>query len=107
MLTHDKNSMNHKLVVYARLISEFIGLLSIRRWDADTGEAVGTPLRGQSAQVTSVAKSSDGEFIFSGSWDCTVERWRAYTGEAISDPLRGHNSRIEDVAISEDNKYIV
>ena len=61
-----------------------------RRWDADTGETVGSRIRGLSKSVKSVAISSDGELIVSGSLDDTVWRWRAGTGEAVGEPLCDH-----------------
>ena len=73
-----------------------------RRWDADTGEAVGSRIRGQSKSVKSVAISSDVELIVSGSLENTVRRWRAGTGEAVGDSLCDHG--FSTWALSEDDK---
>ena len=39
----------------------------MRRWDGESGESVGEPLRGHELEVTSVALSGDGRLIVSGS----------------------------------------
>ena len=81
--------------------------MTTRRWDANTGEAVGSPLQVLSGFVQTVAISSDGDLIVLGSGDKTVRHWRASTGEAIGEPLRGHEYSMRSVAIAEDDKYIV
>ena len=77
---------------------------TIRRWNADTGVAICSSIRGHYESVLSVPISSDGELIVSGSEDYTVRRWRACTGEAIGEPLRRGNSYIEFLTKSEDDK---
>ena len=72
------------------------------------GQAVGSPFRGHSSWVTSVAVSSDCELIFSGSADGTIQPWRAKTGEAIEEPLCDYgDGSIWVMALSKDDKYIV
>ena len=92
----------------------------IRVWDAETGEAaealsrrnvgsrraVGEPFRGHTEAVYSVAFSSDGKRIVSGSTDKTVRAWDAETGAAIGVPLLGHTNLIKCVAFSPDGKRI-
>jgi WD40 repeat protein len=46
--------------------------LTIRIWDAETGAAVGHPLKGHTGQITSVAYSPDGHHIISGSDNKTI-----------------------------------
>ncbi|KAJ3714302.1 WD40-repeat-containing domain protein [Lentinula guzmanii] len=80
---------------------------SIRIWNADTGEAIGDPLKGHSNWVSSVAFSPDGKRIVSGSDDKSIRIWNADTGEAIGDPLQGHSSQVTSVAFSPDGNRIV
>ncbi|KAG8731513.1 hypothetical protein FRC10_001659, partial [Ceratobasidium sp. 414] len=72
-----------------------------------TGAATLDPLQGHSGLVRSVAISSDGRRIVSGSDDDTLRIWDAHTGAAILDPLQGHSGSVTSVAISFDNRYIV
>ena len=80
---------------------------TVRRWDGQTGAAIGQPLTGHLQRVESVAISADGETIVSGSLDNTVHRWDAQTGAAIGQPLTGHSESVMSVAISADGKTIV
>ena len=57
--------------------------------------------------MRSVAVSSDGEIIVSGSIDGTVQGWRASNGEAIGEPLRGDDRWISSATVTEDYKSIV
>ncbi len=50
---------------------------TIRIWDAETGSAVGNPLKGHTGNVWSVAYSPDGRHIVSGSGDQTIRIWNA------------------------------
>ncbi|PPQ90302.1 hypothetical protein CVT25_013271 [Psilocybe cyanescens] len=83
------------------------GKLTIRLWDAKTGELVQPPLEGHSNVVYSVAFSSDGKHIVSGSHDKTIRLWDAKTGELVQPPLEGHNSGVNSVAFSPDGKHIM
>ena len=56
-------------------------------------------------RVTSIAYSSDGNFLVSGSWDHYVVIWNASTGEMIKE-LKGHKYFVESVAVSPNNEYI-
>ncbi|KAF8580851.1 hypothetical protein K439DRAFT_1654228 [Ramaria rubella] len=62
---------------------------------------------GHRDEVTSVAFSSDGKHIVSGSSDSTVRIWDAKTGKAASAPFEGHTSPVTSVAFSPDGKHIV
>ncbi|KAG9076716.1 hypothetical protein FRC06_009352 [Ceratobasidium sp. 370] len=55
----------------------------------------------------SVAFSSDGRRIVSGSSDKTVRIWDAQTGAALLRPLRGHSNLVTFVAFSSDDRRIV
>src|SRR5258707_768420 len=80
---------------------------TIRIWDAETGAAVGEPLKGHARNVSSAAYSPDGRHIVSGSWDKTIRIWGAETGAAVGGPLKGHALSVSSVAYSPDGRHIV
>ncbi|KAI0310201.1 WD40-repeat-containing domain protein [Amylostereum chailletii] len=55
---------------------------AIYLWNAETSEAICEPMKGHKGRVTSVAFSSDGNRIVSGSCD-GIRLWNAETGETI------------------------
>ncbi|KAJ6487440.1 WD40 repeat-like protein [Mycena vitilis] len=57
--------------------------------------------------VMSVAFSSDGKHIVSGSDDTTIRIWDAESGEQLGGPLVGHTDSVQSVAFSPDGKHIV
>jgi len=61
------------------------------------------PLNGHDDWVTSVAFSSDGRHIVSGSDDMTVRVWDAQTDPIVMD----HDSCVTSVAFSPDGRHIV
>ena len=72
-------------------------------WDAQTGQSVIDPLKGHSDYVVSVAFSSDGRHIVSGSWDKTVRVWDAQRGQKIL-----HSSSVSCLSNSSiSNTYVV
>ena len=79
---------------------------TIRIWDAGTGAAVGSPLKGHTSLVHSVAYSPDGRHIVSGSNDRTVRIWDAEASVIISDPLEGHMDWAQYIAPSPDGRHI-
>ncbi|KAG4427767.1 hypothetical protein IFR05_016752, partial [Cadophora sp. M221] len=64
-------------------------------------------LEGHTGDVNSVAFSSDGKQIVSGSEDTTVRRWDAATGQQLLPALEGHTRNVSSVAFSPDGKQIV
>ncbi|KAG8701958.1 hypothetical protein FRC09_005033 [Ceratobasidium sp. 395] len=56
--------------------------------------------------VLSVAISSDGRRVVSGSEDGTVRIWDAETGDTVLGPLKGHSYRVNCVAFSPDCHWI-
>src|SRR5260370_18711783 len=63
---------------------------TIRIWDAETGAAVGEPLKGHASCVSSVAYSPDGRHIVSGSSDNTIRLWEVGTAHAVTQLLQEH-----------------
>lgn len=60
---------------------------SVIVWDVNMKETVGLPLRGHTKRITSVALSSNGKRLVSGSWDHTVRVWDVDIGKMIGDPF--------------------
>jgi WD40 repeat protein len=63
-------------------------------------------LYGHTDAVSSVAISTDGERIVTGSWDGTARVWDARTGQPLRE-LKGHTESVTSVAISTDGERIV
>ncbi|KAJ2911361.1 hypothetical protein MD484_g9053, partial [Candolleomyces efflorescens] len=80
---------------------------TIRIWDMEEGEQVGSSLRGHDDWIRSVAISPNGELIVSGSDDRTIRVWDAKTGTQVGESLQGHESWVQPVAFSHDGKRIV
>lgn len=57
-------------------------------------------------QVRSVAFSSDGRRVVSGSNDKTVRIWDAETGELVAGPFVGHSESVNCVAFSFDGRRV-
>lgn len=57
--------------------------------------------------VFSVALSSDGRRIASGSADNTVRVWNAATGEVMNGPFKGHTDHVQAVVFSLDGKRVI
>jgi WD40 repeat protein len=78
-------------------------LISQRHLGWETGMTI---LYGHTNSVTSVAFSSDGLRIVSGSYDNTVRIWDAISG-TIQHTLEGHTDWVTSVAFSSDGLRIV
>jgi WD40 repeat protein/serine/threonine protein kinase len=74
-------------------------------WQRQTHFEIQT-LRGHSRVVSSVAFSTDGRRIVTGSWDKTAKVWDAATGRELL-TLTGHSNAIWSVAFSRDDQRIV
>jgi WD40 repeat protein len=76
---------------------------TVTLWDASTGEELRTFKR---RAVTSVAFSTDGKTLASGSWDATVKLWDVASGSELRD-LKGHTAAVFTLAFSPDGKTLV
>ncbi|KAF9067617.1 hypothetical protein BDP27DRAFT_899473 [Rhodocollybia butyracea] len=80
--------------------------MTLRAWDARTGDLLVGPFTGHTDQVKCVAFSRDGEKIVSGSFDKTVLVWDAQTGKPIGAPLTGHEGIVNSVCFSPNGEQI-
>ncbi|KAI0031756.1 WD40-repeat-containing domain protein [Vararia minispora EC-137] len=80
---------------------------AIRIWDADTGEAIGSPFHGHSDTIRSIAYSHNGDYIVSGGDDGSVRIWDSITGKAACKPIQGHSGSVYTVLFSPDDKQVL
>ncbi|KAG8735713.1 hypothetical protein FRC10_010230 [Ceratobasidium sp. 414] len=84
------------------------GDMTLRVWEASTGQVLGTPLRGHADVINSVAYSPNSKHIVSGSDDRTIRIWDTdEIGLTTSEPLKGHTSGVCSVAYSHSGVHIV
>ena len=79
--------------------------LTLRIWDAHTGQILLGPLGGHTGSVLSVTYSPDGSHIASGSHDRSVRVWDAATGAQLGE-FCGHNCGVRTVVFSPDSRRI-
>ena len=70
-------------------------------WPADTHV-----FKGHSRGVNSVAYSSDGRFVVTGSDDKTAKVWDVASGACVA-TLEGHSDGVSSVAYSSDGRFVV
>ena len=75
-------------------------------WDVEDLQQVVQPLPAHKEGVNSVAVSSDGAFIASGSNDCSVRVWDADTGKPHLKPLTGPTEGVDIVTISPNGRLV-
>ncbi len=76
----------------------------IHLWNIRTGEHK-RMLTGHTDVVNTIALSSDGNILASGSWDDTIRLWDAHTGEHKK-TLTGHTDSVATIAFSPDGKTL-
>jgi WD40 repeat protein len=79
---------------------------TVRLWDAEKGEAIGSALEGHRDGVTSIVFSPDGKKVASGSSDGTVWLWDAEKGAAIGSALEGYRGEVTSIVFSPDGKEV-
>ncbi|KIJ53814.1 hypothetical protein M422DRAFT_775790 [Sphaerobolus stellatus SS14] len=75
--------------------------------NAKTGQEVGELNGGHTGKLNTLAFTSDGQYIISGSEDTTICLWNAKTHQMIGQPLQGHLSGITSVALSPDGRLLI
>ena len=75
---------------------------TIRLWDVNRRQQIGSPLTGHSSYVISVVFSPDGATLASGSADGTIRLWDVNSRQQISSPLTGHSDWVRKVTFSPD-----
>jgi WD40 repeat protein len=80
---------------------------TVRLWNPRTQAPLGTPLRGHSGAVRSVAIGGrDGSVVVSAGDDHTVRLWDVKTGDPIGLPLEGHKTAVHAVAFSSNGREL-
>jgi WD40 repeat protein len=79
---------------------------TVRLWDVETGQAIGSALEGHTSYVLNVVFSPDGQKLASASGDNTVRLWDVETGQAIGSALEGHTSSVRNVVFSADGQKL-
>ncbi|KAG8725024.1 hypothetical protein FRC09_009924 [Ceratobasidium sp. 395] len=73
----------------------------------DNRESAGLAVWQYTTSVFSVAVSSDGLWVASGSGDHTVCIWDTHTGQIIAGPIAGHTDMVTSVAFSPDGSRVI
>ncbi|TVP66226.1 MAG: hypothetical protein EA343_01745, partial [Nodularia sp. (in: Bacteria)] len=92
-------ALNPKEDILASVAGSVIHFLS-----ASTGKLIRT-LTGHSSYIRSVAFSSDGQFLASGSEDETIKLWNVTTGTEIC-TLTGHSDSVYSIIFSSDGQFL-
>ena len=99
-----------KILKLLSLIAVFTALFASCEEPKDDGNNINLKclktLEGHSREVLSVAYTTDGTKIVSGSADNTIKIWDANTGQCLK-TLEGHSEMVESVAYSPDGTKII
>ncbi|CAE7160488.1 unnamed protein product [Rhizoctonia solani] len=80
---------------------------AVQLWDVLSKKAAPKPFQGHTRSVESVAFSSDGTRLVSGSSDSTIRVWDVERGVTIVGPLNGHFNTVNSTTFSLDGVQIV
>ena len=80
---------------------------TVRLWDVETGQPIGSALEGHANRVNHVVFSPDGKKLASGSYDSTVRLWDVETGQPIGPALETHKNNAERVIPSDIKGYCI
>jgi WD40 repeat protein len=86
--------------------TQFSNSLSVHSGGDQHWPALLNIFRGHTGFVCSVAFSSDGKHVVSGSYDHTIRVWDARIGELVAGPFEGHTKSVRSIAISPDGKRV-
>jgi predicted Zn finger-like uncharacterized protein len=90
-----------------QVLSANLSKYDINLWDIDKGTCLFT-FKGHTGRVTSLACSSDGRYILSGSADKTIRLWELSEGDLQSPCIFiGHTGEVTAVSLSPDNRWAV
>jgi WD40 repeat protein len=77
----------------------------VRLWDVDTGQTIGSALKGHTSMIHHLVFSPDGKKLASTSYNERVQLWDASTGEAIGS-LKGQVEAVFHVVFSDDGNKL-
>jgi WD40 repeat protein len=78
---------------------------TIRKWDCNTGLAVGKPWEGEGGCIWALALSPDGRTIACGRQDGSVQRWNT-DGEMIKRVWTGHSQAVRSLSWSPGGRHL-
>jgi len=76
----------------------------IHFWHAESGSPARESFQANTSDIYSIAFSSDGTRVVSGTMDSAVRVWDVGTGQTLS--LQGHTDSVRSVAFSNDGQFI-
>jgi len=80
---------------------------TIKLWDIETGKLIRTiTIQDDDLGVTSIAFTSDGKYLLSGTGNGPARLWETASGDYVRS-FSGHFQLINSVAISPDDKYVL
>ncbi|KIK80805.1 hypothetical protein PAXRUDRAFT_833333 [Paxillus rubicundulus Ve08.2h10] len=84
------------------------GFIRIWKWNWDTREEVGKPIKAHDGAVRSMLWAGKGvdEVLILGTDDGMIRRWNAGKGEAVGGPFHAHSETIHGLALSKDDKIV-
>src|ERR1700674_3274002 len=94
-------------LVFTQYSTSFPRIIHMERGQLSHWPSIEMVISNFGAEVLSVAFSSDGQHIVSGSDDGSIRVWNAKTGETAAGPFTGHTGWVRSVEFSPDGQHIV